>query len=153
MRQNVFLAYTERPVELIEPLKETRVPEHSKATLSCKLSKPNKKVTWFKNGVELSPTESPRYSIVNEDCEYTITLDDCSLDDTAKYSMRCQDIETSATLTIDGTSRGKGKIPVTHSGETVAIIRLHFLAPVFGADFFVPSTPRMKISGAKNKRG
>jgi len=93
----------ERPVELIEPLKEVRVPEHGKATLSCKLSKPNKKVTWYKNGVELSPTESPRYSIVNEDCEYTITIDDCNLDDTAKYSMRCQDIDTLATLTIDGT--------------------------------------------------
>jgi len=92
----------ERPVELIEPLKEVRVPERSKATLSCKLSKPNKKVTWYKNGVELSPTELPRCSIVNEDCEYTITLDDCSLDDTAQYSMRCEDIETSATLTIEG---------------------------------------------------
>ena len=91
----------ERPVELIEPLKEVRVPEHSKATLSCKLSKPNK-VTWYKNGVELSPTELPRYSIVNEDCEYMITLDDCSLDDTAQYSMRCEHIETSATLTIEG---------------------------------------------------
>ena len=92
----------ERPVELMEPLKEVRAPEHGKATLSCKLSKPNKKVTWFKNGVELSPTETPRYSIVNEDCEYTITIDDCSLDDTAKYSMRCENIETSATLTVDG---------------------------------------------------
>jgi len=92
----------ERPVELIEPLKEVRAPEHGKATLSCKLSKPNKTVTWFKNGVELSPAESPRYSIVNEDCEYTFIVDDCSLDDTAKYSMRCQDIETSATLTVDG---------------------------------------------------
>jgi len=92
----------ERPVELIEPLKDVRAPEHGKATLSCKLSKPNKTVTWFKNGVELSPTESPRYSIVNEDCEYTLTIDDCSLDDTAQYSMRCQDIETSATLTVDG---------------------------------------------------
>jgi len=101
MTKTCFLV-AERPVELTEPLKDVRAPEHGKATLLCRLSKPNKKVTWFKNGVELSPTESPRYSIVNDDCEYTITLDDCSLDDTAKYSMRCQDIETSATLTIDG---------------------------------------------------
>jgi len=93
---------TERPVELLEPLKEVRAPEHGKATLSCKLSKPNKKVAWFKNGVELSPTEAPRYTIVSEDCEYTVTIDDCQLDDTAKYSMRCHDIETSATLTVDG---------------------------------------------------
>ena len=102
------LVAAERPLELLEPLKEVRAPEHGKATLSCKLSKPNKTVTWFKNGVELSPTESPRYSIVNEDCEYTITIDDCNLDDTAKYSMRCQDVETSATLTVDGMCRSLG---------------------------------------------
>jgi len=92
----------ERPVQLVEPLKAARAPEHGKATLSCRLSKPNKKVTWFKNGVELSPAEAARYSIVGADCEYTLTIDDCSLDDTAEYSMRCGDIETSATLTVDG---------------------------------------------------
>jgi len=93
----------ERPVELVEPLKEVRVVEHDKATLSCKLSKPNKKVTWLKNGVELSPTETPRWSVVSDGCEYTLTLDDCNLDDTAQYSMRCEDVETSTTLTVDGT--------------------------------------------------
>jgi len=97
----------ERPVELVEPLKEVRTPEHGKATLSCRLSKPNKKVTWFKNGVELSPTDQPRYSVVSDDCEYTLTLDDCHLDDTAQYSMTCQDVETSATLTVDGTYRAR----------------------------------------------
>jgi len=97
----VFLV-AERPVQLVEPLKNAKAPEHGRATLTCKLSKPNKPVVWFKNGVELTPSESPRYSAVNEDCEYTLTLDDCGLDDTAEYSMRCQDIETSATLTVDG---------------------------------------------------
>ena len=102
MLTKASFSVVERPVQLVEPLKDSRAPEHGKATLSCKLSKPNKKVAWFKNGVELTPSESPRYSMVNEDCEYTLTLDDCSLDDTAQYSMRCQDIDTSASLTIDG---------------------------------------------------
>ena len=94
----------ERPVELVEPLKETRVPEHGTARLSCRLSKPNKAVTWYKNGVELSTTDAPpRYSAVSDDCEYTLSVDDCILDDTAQYSMRCQDVDTSATLTVDGT--------------------------------------------------
>ena len=100
--------YAERPVELIEPLKDVRAPEHGKATLSCKLSRPNKKVSWFKNGVELPPTAAPpRYSIANEDCEYTLSIDDCSLDDAAQYSMRCQNVDTSATLTVDGTCPGR----------------------------------------------
>ena len=94
----------ERPVELVEPLKDARAVERGKATLSCRLSRPRKKVAWFRNGVELTPTEPPRYSIVSDDCEYTLTLDDCRLDDAAQYSMRCQNVDTSATLTVDGMS-------------------------------------------------
>lgn len=86
---------------MVVPLQPVRAPEKSTAKLECQLSKPNKQVVWFKNGIEISPKDS-HYSIVNEDCSYSITVYDCSLDDGAEYTLRYQEVETSATLTIDG---------------------------------------------------
>lgn len=88
-------------MEVIVPLQPVRTPEKTTAKLECQLSKPNKQVVWFKNSIEISPTDS-HYSIVNEDCSYSITVYDCSLDDGAEYTLQYQEVETSATLTIDG---------------------------------------------------
>lgn len=91
----------ELPAKIVEPLKDQTTIEKQTITFTCKLSKPNKKVTWYKDGEELTPANE-RYSFEIENCSYTMTLKDTVLDDEAKYSMKIGDEETTCVLRVDG---------------------------------------------------
>ena len=85
------------------PLSDTHTTESQTVSLWCELSKPNQKVTWCKDGAELSVTDI-RYKISQEEFRYTLTIDSAALDDGAEYTMTCGDVSTAATLTVGGLS-------------------------------------------------
>ena len=75
--------------------------EHHDFTFWCELSKPNKKVTWYKDGIEI-PLEDAHYTISSDEYKYTLSIVDCTLSDGAEYTMRIDDVSTAATLTVAG---------------------------------------------------
>ena len=84
------------------PLKESSVTEDEDAEFTCELSKPDALVKWFKDGVELTPSEHVSFETV--ETKRTLKIHKSVLDDAATY--QCQIISSSASsqaqLTVTG---------------------------------------------------
>ena len=90
----------EAPVTFTSPLKDTSVPESETATFTCELSKPDKKVTWYKNGKEIVPDE--HFEVKVEGTVHTLKVKDTALDDTAEYTVKLGEETSKAKLTVLG---------------------------------------------------
>jgi len=93
------LTVKELPVEVIIPLSDMETIENKTVTFECELSKPDQKVTWLKDGAELSLSDT-HYKITSDEGKYTLTIFNCTLDDTAEYTIKCGDVSSSAKLTV-----------------------------------------------------
>ena len=82
------------------PLKDTSVPESETATFTCEISKPDKKVTWYKNGKEIVPDE--HFEVKVEGTVHTLKVKDTALDDTADYTVKLGEETSKAKLTVLG---------------------------------------------------
>ncbi len=82
------------------PLKDTSVPESETATFTCELSKPDKKVTWYKNGKEIVPDE--HFEVKVEGTVHSLKVKDTALDDSADYSVKLGEESSKAKLTVLG---------------------------------------------------
>ena len=90
----------EAPVTFASPLKDTSVPESETATFTCEISKPDKKVTWYKNGKEIVPDE--HFEVKVEGTVHTLKVKDTALDDTADYTVKLGEETSKAKLTVLG---------------------------------------------------
>ena len=103
MLQKYFDRIAEVAIEVTIPLSDIETVEHKTVTFECELNKPNKEVTWYKDGTALSVADA-HYKITTEDFKYTLTVVDCNLDDGAEYTMKIGDVSTSAKLIVEGDS-------------------------------------------------
>ena len=69
--------------------------------LACELSKPDEEVIWLKDNVPLSLGDS-RYEVVNQDCSSQLIIADVTLDDSGKYTVQAGQLQSTATLTVNG---------------------------------------------------
>ena len=88
-------------MSFVLPLLNQSAVEEDSVTLACRLSKPNQKVTWFKDDLELSQTDA-RYEVERSACNYTLTLPQASIDDTGMYKVKVGELESSATVIVYG---------------------------------------------------
>ena len=82
------------------PLKDTESQVDDEVTLTCETSKPNQKVTWYKNGKPIKPDKKTK--ITSEGMVQSLTLPKSTKDDTAEYTVKLGDIETKGKLTVKG---------------------------------------------------
>ncbi len=92
------------------PFKNVSASEDDSVTLSCKLTKPDKPVKWYKDGKILK--EGVDCKISNNGCEYILTLPKGKTSDAGTYTMKCDKIETSAKVTIKGEKSHVKKVPL-----------------------------------------
>ncbi len=83
------------------PLKDTNVTEGDDVTLECETSKPGQKVEWFRDGKKIPKTDKRALPFV-DGTKHKLVLKDAKLDDTAKYSAKVGDADTTAQLTVSG---------------------------------------------------
>ncbi|ESO99765.1 hypothetical protein LOTGIDRAFT_141556, partial [Lottia gigantea] len=88
------------PTVFTKPLKDHDISEQEAVTFECHLNKPNRKVTWKKDGKEISFSDRIKFS--SERLVHTLALNDAVLEDDAEYSCSCDDAVTKAKLTVDG---------------------------------------------------
>ena len=74
------------------PLKESSVTEDEDVEFTCELSKPDALVKWFKDGVELTPSEHVSFDSV--DTKRTLKIHKSVLEDAAMY--QCQIVSSGA---------------------------------------------------------
>ncbi len=83
------------------PLTEQTTTEHETATFECEVSKPGKKVKWFRDGKEIKPKDK-KYQIIADGCKHTLVVKDCTLDDRVTITARLNGENTSAPLNVEG---------------------------------------------------
>lgn len=69
-------------------------------TLTCELSKPDKKVKWLKNGKEIKPDKHIKFSV--DQYQHQLVMTDVTLTDADKYTCVCGDVSTECTIKVDG---------------------------------------------------
>ena len=90
----------EAPIAVNIPLKNISASEDDTVTLSCKLTKSDKPVKWYKDGKILM--DGVDCKISNDGCEYTFKLPKAKTSDAGHYTMKCDKIETSSKVIIKG---------------------------------------------------
>ncbi len=82
------------------PLKNISVSDDETAVLSCKLTRPDQLVKWYKDGKVLKG--GMEYQITQDSCEYSLKIPKGKPSDAGVYTMKCGQIETSAKVMIKG---------------------------------------------------
>ncbi|ESO99762.1 hypothetical protein LOTGIDRAFT_85536, partial [Lottia gigantea] len=90
--------FSELPIEITKPLKDTEVPEKQSLVLSCEVNKEDVPSKWQKNGTDLVESETVHLTV--KGCVHTLTIDNASLEDEAVYKCLIKDRKTSARVSV-----------------------------------------------------
>ncbi|KAF5903930.1 obscurin isoform X3, partial [Clarias magur] len=93
------LLVKERPIEVVEPLRNVTAQEKASAKLSCRLSAVPKDVSWFKGQTALEA--SSKYTMKQSGTEMQLVIQALAPDDTGEYRCQTSTCETKATLTVE----------------------------------------------------
>ena len=93
---------TELPLEILSPLHDLTVTEKQPITLECKVSKPDKKAIWKKDGKELRLKDGMTF--ISDNGVHRMVIDSAEKSDKGDYSVEIDDVWSSATLTVEGTA-------------------------------------------------
>lgn len=96
-----FLSYQELSVDFTVPLKDVTVPEGSTAHFECTLTIPvdKSKVKWFINNKEIE--EDEKYEFIVDGTVQKLTIKDSTTVDAGVVTVRIDDKESSAKLTVE----------------------------------------------------
>ncbi|XP_051543318.1 obscurin-like [Myxocyprinus asiaticus] len=108
------LKVKERPIEVLEPLKNVTAKEKTSTTLCCKFSTPPKEVCWFKGQTVLEP--SNKYSMKQKDTSVQLTIQALSAEDSGVYRCQVGVCESKANLKVE-----ERKIQITKHLEDVEV--------------------------------
>lgn len=87
----------------MSPLKDQTVFEEETVTLSCKLSKPDQEVKWFRKDKALAIQPSNKYSVASEGTNYSLTIAKAAKEDSIEFTCKCgMFISTKAKVTVQG---------------------------------------------------
>ena len=91
----------------MSPLKDQTVLEEETVTLTCKLSKPDQEVKWYRKDNVMAIQPSAKYDITSEGTEYSLTIKNATAKDTIEYTMKCGlFISTKAKVAVKGEPLG-----------------------------------------------
>lgn len=91
---------SEPDLDFVKPLSDQTVSEHFDVCLECETSKPGVKVTWLKDGEDITLDE--RFKVISDGTIQKLIIPDASLDDEAQYTCTVGDKTTQAVLFIEG---------------------------------------------------
>lgn len=89
------------PVTFKQKLRNVLIEEGSIAAFRCELSKPGHVVEWRKRGEEVI-RNGEKYHMRQRDTLIELRIFDVTLEDSDIYTCICGNIETTATLTVNG---------------------------------------------------
>ena len=91
---------SEGPVTFTMQLKPQSVTEKQSVTLECQVSKPKKKVTWYKAGKEIKPGKDVEITV--EGTVHRLTIKSAKKEDAVEFTAKLPTDKTSAKLTVEG---------------------------------------------------
>ncbi|TRY90214.1 hypothetical protein DNTS_005822 [Danionella cerebrum] len=93
------LKVKERPIEVLEPLKDVLAKEKTSTTLSCTFSASPKEVQWFKGQTTL--VASTKYSMKQKGANVQLVIQALSADDSGEYRCQAGVCESKAVLKVE----------------------------------------------------
>ncbi|KAL2098327.1 hypothetical protein ACEWY4_007534 [Coilia grayii] len=93
------LIVKERPVEVVEPIKDMMATEKNPTTLSCRFSAPPKEVSWHKGETLL--VASQKYVMEQDGPQVLLTINNLTCDDSGEYCCQSGASNSKATLTVE----------------------------------------------------
>ncbi|XP_026114233.1 obscurin isoform X20 [Carassius auratus] len=93
------LKVKERPIEVLEPLKDVSAKEKTSTTLCCKFSAPPKEVRWFKGQTALEA--SSKYNMKQKDANVQLIIQSLSAEDSGEYRCQVGVCESKAILKVE----------------------------------------------------
>ncbi|KAI7792382.1 putative obscurin-like [Triplophysa rosa] len=93
------LKVKERPIEVLEPLKDVTAKEKTSITMCCKFSAPPKEVQWFEGQTALKA--SSKYSMRQKDANVQLTIQTLSAEDSGEYRCQVGVCESKANLKVE----------------------------------------------------
>ncbi|XP_077101381.1 obscurin isoform X18 [Siphateles boraxobius] len=93
------LKVKERPIEVVEPLKDMSAEEKTSTTLCCKFSAPPKEVQWFKGQTSLET--SSKYNMKQKDANVQLIIQALSAEDSGEYRCQVGVCESKAVLKVE----------------------------------------------------
>ncbi|XP_056105328.1 obscurin-like isoform X17 [Rhinichthys klamathensis goyatoka] len=93
------LKVKERPIEVLEPVKDVSAKEKTSTTLCCKFSAPPKEVQWFKGQTALEA--SSKYSMKQKDANVQLIIQALSAEDSGEYRCQVGVCESKAVLKVE----------------------------------------------------
>ena len=73
-------------------------------TLTCQMTKPGVNITWLKDSKPLSLTDE-RYEMINQDCSYQLVIPKVTINDSAEYTVKVGELQSTAILIVNGLYR------------------------------------------------
>lgn len=100
--KKVFWLHTfiESALEIIEHLKDVEIWEEESMKFTCKVSKPNVKARWLRDGKAV--TKEDGLVIDSKDGVHTLSVENAMVEDGGKYTIKVEDKESEARLTVKG---------------------------------------------------
>ena len=90
-------------LKLMSPLKDQTVFEEETVILTCKLSKPDQEVKWFKKGNAMAIQPGAKYSMITEGTTYSLIIKNADKKDANEFTCKCGlFINTKAQVTVKG---------------------------------------------------
>uniref|UniRef100_A0A9J7XXV3 Obscurin, cytoskeletal calmodulin and titin-interacting RhoGEF b n=1 Tax=Cyprinus carpio carpio TaxID=630221 RepID=A0A9J7XXV3_CYPCA len=93
------LKVKERPIEVLEPLKDVSAKEKTSTTLCCKFSASPKEVRWFKGQTALEA--SSKYSMKQKDANVQLIIQTLRAEDSGEYRCQVGVCESKAILKVE----------------------------------------------------
>ncbi|KTF73447.1 hypothetical protein cypCar_00026198, partial [Cyprinus carpio] len=93
------LKVKERPIEVLEPLKDVSAKEKTSTTLCCKFSATPKEVRWFKGQTALEA--SSKYSMKQQDANVQLIIQALNAEDSGEYRCQVGVCESKAVLKVE----------------------------------------------------
>ena len=90
----------EAPVKFLSEIQDQTAKEAGSVIIKCQVSKPTAKVTWYKNGKEVKPSD--KVKVISDGAEQSLCVSDLTANDAGKYTAKCGDASCDATISIQG---------------------------------------------------
>ena len=94
------LIHPQEPDKFLKELEDIKVLEGSEVEFVAEFCKPNAKLRWFKNKLEIF--HGQKYHFVNDDTEYRLVITTVKPEDGGKFTIECNGITSSAWLYVEG---------------------------------------------------
>lgn len=95
-----LVSLTAAPVVFKKELKSQEAKEGGEASLSCEVSSPDHKVTWWKGSTLL--TQGEKYTMEQKATTHILIIHKLIIEDSGEYTCDTGDQKSTATLTVKG---------------------------------------------------